>query len=505
MLAQPVTQQGLSVDRAQLAEIGAREINLFAPLVFPEDCYLEFPPYYSALYRDMLASLQKDRVFDKYALGFPRGHSKTLFAKLLCISAIANTTRRFILIVGSTDTRAQDFLADVTTGLDSDNFRAVYGNWREDVRRDTLNVKQFRFNGRTVQIAAIGQGGSLRGLSKDNARPDCIILDDAQTRECADSIGESTNYQKWFYATLLKAKSPTRCTYLYIGNMYKDIKINDLQYTCLMRNLQLSPYWRSYITGAILADGTALWEELQPLKQLLLEYAEDSEAGQGEIFAAEVQNDPTYKPKQTVDRSLLAVRDVHPNELHQGDFIIIDPAGRKRKSDKHAILYGRVFDAVPYAYSIHTEVMTPLQCIEYSIGLALEKGCSVIAAEATAYQETLLYWMELYCQQQNIEGIELVPLQTGRRSKNERILQSFQEANRRELGFTRETLGEWLSYVNLFDPKREDNADDVLDVVAYMPKVVLQYGGLMSIAGEGRVLKHEADDALAADLSPSCF
>lgn len=495
----------LQVDRKELAAMGARELNIFAPLVFPEDCYLAFPPYYCALYRDMLASFRKDRAFDKYALGFPRGHSKTLFAKLLTLSAIANTKLRFILIVGSTDGRAQDFLSDVATGLDSANFRATYGNWREDVKRDTLNVKQFRFNGRTVQIAAIGHGGSLRGLSKDNARPDLIILDDAQTRECAESVTESEAFQKWFQATLLKAKSPIRCTYLYIGNMYRDIKINDLQYTCLMRNLQLSPFWRSYITGAILADGTALWEELQPISQLLTEFAEDTASGHGEIFAAEVQNDPSYKPKLSVDPNALCVRDPYYGELHQGNFIIIDPSGRKRKSDKTAILYGKVFDAIPYAYSVHAEVMTPLQTIEYSVNKALEEGVTVIAAEATAYQETLLYWMEVYCQQQGIEGIELVPLHTGRLSKNERILASFQQANRRELGFTRETCAAWLSYVNLFDAKRIDNVDDVLDVVAYMPKTVLQYGQFMSIAGESTVVKHTIDNALPASQSPSAF
>lgn len=505
-------QVSVGVDRQQLAALAAKELNVLAPLVYPEVCYLPFPDYYRSLYVDMMASFNKERTFDKYALGFPRGHSKTLFAKLLATSAVANTKLRFILIVGANDARAQDFLADVTSGMDEPNFRAVYGNWREDVRRDTLNTKQFMFNGRMVQLAAIGQGGSLRGLSKDNARPDLMILDDAQTRECAESQAESLAYQKWFYATLLKAKSPIRCTYLYIGNMYRDIKISDMQYACLMRNLQLSPHWRSYITGAILADGTALWEDLQPLKQLLLEYQEDTAAGQGEVFAAEVQNDPTYKPKTSVDTSLLRVRDPFEGELHQGDFIIIDPAGRKRKaagakkdSDKTAVLYGRIFDGVPYAYSIHAAVMTPLETIEYAVRLALEKGCSVIGAESTAYQETLLYWMDLYCRQQNIEGIELVELYTGRRSKNERILESFGMANRKEIGFTREAVTLWLSYVTLFDPKRDDNVDDVLDVVWYMQKMYLEYGQHMSIAGESTVVQHQAHDALPASYCSSSF
>lgn len=508
------TQVSIGIDRAQLANLAATELNVLAPLVFPDTCTLAFPDYYRSLYLDMLESFKRERTFDKYALGFPRGHSKTLFAKLLAISAIANTKLRFILVVGSTDSRAQDFLADIMSGMDEPNFRAVYGNWREVKYKDTQNDKQFEFQGRTVQICAIGQGGSLRGLSKDNTRPDLMILDDAQTRECAESIAESTAFQKWFYATLLKAKNPVRCTYLYIGNMYRDIKLTDMQYACLMRNLQLSPFWRSYITGAILADGTALWEELQPKAQLLSEYLEDTAAGQAEVFAAEVQNDPLFKPKSSIDTSKLCVRDPFEGELHQGDFIIIDPAGRKRKgqkkhikkdSDKHAILYGRVFDGVPYAYEVHTELMTPLQCIEFAVGWALKYGCSVIGAESTAYQETLLFWMDLYCRQHSIEGIELVELHTGRQSKNERILESFQQANRREIGFTRSSVALWLSYATLFDPKVDDNVDDVLDVVYYMPKMYLQYSQFMSIAGESTVVQHEAMNALPASYCQSNF
>lgn len=60
-------------------------------------------------------------------------------------------------------------------------------------------------------------------------------------------------------------------------------------------------------------------------------------------------------------------------------------------------------------------------------------------------------------------------------------------ANRKEIGFTREAVTLWLSYVTLFDPKRDDNVDDVLDVVWYMQKMYLEYGQHMSIAGESTV------------------
>lgn len=474
-------------DRNEIRTLAQDELNIFAPLLLPTVCTLPFPDFYRSIYADLLASMRAERSFDKYALGFPRGHCKTAFAKILCSSAIANTGVTFILVVCSNQDRAKDFIKDVCDSLDEPNFRKVYGNWREDIRIDRAELKQFVFQGRPIVIAAAGVGTAVRGFNLANQRPDLILCDDMQTRECAESLGESRALQTYFFATLLKAKSPKRCTFLYIGNMYKDIKLTDLQYTCLLRNLQLNQYWRSYITGAILADRTALWEDLQPLQQLLNEFAQDTAAGHGEVFAAEVLNDPTYKPRTGVMLDKVAIRDPQPSDLHQGNFIIIDPAGRKRKSDRTAILYGELYDAVPYAVNIHAEQMTPLQTVEYAVGLALSKGCTVIAAESTAYQETLLYWMELYCLQQNITGISFCELHTGRRSKNERILSSFQEANRRELGFSREAFAMWLAAVNLFDPLRVDNIDDVLDVVTYMPKCFLLYGQLMAIAGQSTI------------------
>lgn len=471
-------------NRQEVLNLARDELNIFAPLLLPTVCTLPFPDYYRSLYVEIMQSLQKQRTFDKYGLGFPRGHCKTAFAKILLASAIGNTNIHFPLVVCANQDRAKDFIRDVCTSLDEPNFRKVYGNWREDIRVDRAEFKQFMFRGRLVNIAAAGVGTSVRGFNVDNQRPDFILLDDAQTRECAGSIAESKALHEWFFATLLKAKSPKRCTYLYIGNMYRDIKITDQQYTCLLRNLQLSPFWKTYITGAILSDGNALWEDLQPIGQLLDEYAHDYSQGQGEIFAAEVLNDPTYKPKTGLDPSKLRTRDAYEGELHQGNFVIIDPAGRKKNSNNTAVLYGKLFDGIPYAYSIHAEVMTPMRTIEYAVGLALQEGCTVIGVESVAYQETLIYWFELYCENQNIQGLEIVPLSTGRTSKNERILESFKQANAREFGFTREALAIWLAAATAFDALTTNNRDDELDVAGYMPQMVYKYGQLMSIAGQ---------------------
>ena len=76
----------------------------------------------------------------------------------------------------------------------------------------------------------------------------------------------------------------------------------------ILRKLKDNPYWTKFIVGGILADGTSLWEELQPIQQLLLEYQNDVASGNGDIFLAEVLNDETAGLKAGIDLSQNPVR-----------------------------------------------------------------------------------------------------------------------------------------------------------------------------------------------------
>src|SRR5690606_5424671 len=238
---------------------------------------LQFPNFYVWLWGILTGTLSKTRDFSKFALGLPRGHAKTMVIKLLIVYAILFTKKKYILVIGANLAKAQAIVADIADMLDSSNIQAVFGNWRYQIEQDTHSLKKFNFNGRPVILEAAGQGTAIRGAQQKNSRPDMIVLDDAQTKECAESITESTSFQSWLVGTVLKSKSPWGCTFIYIGNMYKDIELVQGTgiYTCMLRNLQKSTEWTSFIIGAILADGTSLWEELYPLEDLLKDFNAD--------------------------------------------------------------------------------------------------------------------------------------------------------------------------------------------------------------------------------------
>lgn len=487
----------------QVRQLAATDLNFFAAMCLPEVCTIPFPPYYCALWTQLTASMRQDRNFDKYALGFPRGHAKTLFVKLLAAYAVLETDLQFVLIVGANQDRAKDILRDVEGILDSAQVRMVYGSWRNDMRTDKAEFKFFEYGGRTRALAAAGQGTSIRGFNVGHMRPDFIVCDDAQTRECAASATEALAYIEWFFGTLLKAKNPKRCTYLYVGNMYRDLKVRPNLHACLLRNLQHSRYWKSFIVGAVLADGRALWEELQPLEQLLAEFEQDASMGQGEIYAAEVLNDPSYKPRTGLDLSKVRIREHVPHELHQGAYIVIDPSGNKTHSDPTAMSYVEVFDGIPCVQRIVEEVLSPSQTVWKALQLALEHGCTLIAIEDVGYQASLQHWFEVICAQQGLYNIQVVPVSTGGEAKNSRILRSFRDIMAGDLQFSREAFAQWSARATAFDPLRKNNVDDVLDVVAYAPKVFLLYGPQLAIPGVATQVPHYA--RIAADACEAAF
>jgi len=503
------------MEMSTVRQLARTNLDFFAALCLPDVCTIPFPPYYHALWAELTASLRKERTFDKYALGFPRGHAKTLFVKLLCTYAILETDLQFVLIVGANQDRAKDILRDVADILDSRQVRAVYGNWREQLATDKAEFKFFRFGTArdtasgsgekpTRALAAAGQGTSIRGFNVGNMRPSFIVCDDAQTRECAASISDSLAYIEWFFGTLLKAKDPVRCTYLYVGNMYRDLKVRPNLFACLLRNLQFSRHWKSFIVGAILADGKALWEALQPLAQLLNEYSQDADMGQGEVFAAEVLNDPSYKPKTGLDTSKIHI---HPPEftlVHQGEFLIIDPSGYKRSSDDTAFAICKAFEGRPHVDKLESAILSPGETIWKALEICMQRGISLIAVENVAYQDTLLYWFEQICMQQEIRGIHVVPVSTGGKVKTSRILRSFQEAMSGDVTFSPEAFAHWAAQAAGFDPMRRNNVDDILDVVAYAPKVFLEYGHLITIPGTGTAVANVSYSP-AADYAASAF
>lgn len=462
-----VTEAAFHTEEVQ--SLAKSSLDFLAGMAMPTVFKYFYPPVFISVWFWLCSFANKTRDFSQLALGLPRGFGKTTLIKLFVLYCILFTNKKFILVISSTATLAENFLSDVIDMLDEPNIKRVFGDWRLGIEKDTQSIKKFGFRGRNIILAGLGAGTSLRGLNLKNERPDVMVFEDIQTRECADSAVQSDTLERWMIGTAMKAKSPLGCLFIFVANMYPTKH-------SLLRKLKQNSSWTKFIAGGILEDGSSLWEDLQPIKQLEAEFKNDLEMGHPEIFYAEVLNDENASANNLIDLSKLLELPYRDGDLPQGNFIVIDPSGQKQGSDHTAIGYFEVYDANPVLKSLVNKQLSPMDTIVHALTLALNNNCRLIAIESVAYQASLCYWFNFVCQQRGIYGIECVEIYPGGYSKNSRILGMLKEYSQGEIFVAPDVRAEVHLQITQWNPLKKDNVDDVLDLLTYARKCIELFG-----------------------------
>lgn len=449
--------QYVSARAEELVATMKADLNTLAQVVMPEVYQFQFPPILLAAW-NWLVSQDAPRTFPKLALGLPRGFAKTTMMKLFVIWIILFSKKQFILIVSATAEHANNFLADVKDMLSHENVRTIFGNWDSNAEKNTENYTKFYFRGRSIILKGVGVGGTARGLNVKHQRPDVIILEDAQTREEANSEKISKDLYTWILGTLGKAKSPFGTMMLFVANMYPTP-------FSILKWIKKDPNWIKFIAAGLQSDLTSLWEDLQPASQLIAEYKADRDAGHPEIFAAEVLNDENVSRNNLIDLEKLPAYPYSDYDVAVYKFVIIDPAGKKKKSDATAIGYFECVDpAKPILKDLRSYVMSPGEQVKEAIELASQYGCYAIGVESVAYQASLLFWIEHFINELQITGMKFFEVPSGRRSKNQGIIEWLRAYRAGDAFVHSNVRSQVHTQILAFDVTRDDNVDDILDV-----------------------------------------
>ena len=467
----------------EVFNLAKTDMDFFAGLALPEVYKYPFPDLYIQLWALVTSTFYKNRDFSRIALGLPRGFAKTLVIKLLILYAILYTPKRFILVLCENEDKGKSILADVEDMLSEDNIRAVFGDWNTSVEANTLIRKKFHFRAKDVILRCAGAGTGIRGISEKFARPDLIIFDDIQSREGSESELQSHQLKTWMTVTAMKAKSPEGCTYLFVANMYPTKG-------SLLKQLKQDPTWIKFIVGGILSDGASLWEDLQPIEQLLAEFKSDLAAGQPEVFYSEVLNDGDASVNTAFDVSSIPPYPFTDHDLSAGAFVVIDPATDKSKADYVAIGGFTIIDGRPVLRKLIEDRLSPGDTIRDAAKMALSIGASLIVIESVAYQYSLKYWTETIFEQLGLHGIQVVDIYPGGTAKNSRILTMFKQlvpsktdlsSQLPDIIIHPDVKGHVTSRIVEFNPLKTNNTDNVLDLLTYAPRVMAEFGSLISI------------------------
>jgi hypothetical protein len=460
------TSANILADQVRIA--AKEDLNFLAGLAMPTTFEYMFPPVLLGAWQLLRIYAGKLKEFPKIALGIPRGHGKTTLLKLYVLYLILFTKVRFILIISATKDLAENVLSDIMDMLDETNIKAAFGAWDVGVETSRTDLKKFPFQGRPIILAAIGVNGSLRGLNIKNERPEVMIFEDAQTKECSESLTQSQALERWMYGTAMKAKSPKGCLFIWCGNMYPGVN-------SILKKIKLQSSWVKFISGAILQDGTALWEDLRSKESLLLEFETDVEAGHPEIFFSEVLNDVETGINTRINFSKFRSWDWEDEELPGGRCLLIDPSTGVVGKDKVAIGIIEYYDETPAIRHVEEEDYSPSQTIQRALLLALQHNIRAVIVEAVAFQATLMHWAQIYMEQYNIRGIMWLPIYPGMKSKNARISIGLKALQAGEIIIHPEARSLIDSQISNWNPLRKNNSDGLLDLVTYAPKILELY------------------------------
>lgn len=444
-------------------------LDFLAAFILTELYEYGYPPILKAMWDLICGSALKAKGKFRFALGIPRGFSKTIMLKLYVVWSVLFTDKQFILIVCATEPHVINFISDVCDMLDHPNIKKLFGDWRAVKTKDTGTLKVFSFRGRNIIIGGIGQGGSPRGFNIKYVRPDLIIMDDIQKREDAPNNEMAQELMVWMLGTLMKACHPRNCTFIFVGNMYP-------YEGCVLRKLKHSKEWLSLITGAITADGNSIWPEHRDIDDLLTELAVDTEQGHPEVFFSEVMNDEEAGTVSGIDVSKIPDCPSHLDVgSAQGGCVIIDPSLGKKKSDDVAIGAVLYFDGLPVLRELAVGKFDPGKTIQTATFLAIKYGMRLIVCEAVGYQETLVYWFGVIFAQIQVKGIEVRTVSPEGMMKNARIRDALKLLLAGKLLLHRDVRSAAIYQITQWNPLKTNNKDDILDVLAYAPKVLNLY------------------------------
>ena len=453
-----------TVDPKEAYERGYTDFNFFAYIAMPDVMLCPFPEHYVAMW-SLVTSRDPDAIGKilRFALGLPRGFAKTTFIKVLVAWLIVYQKVHFVLIVCATDDLAQNLLADISDILGSPNMEAIYGVWATNLVTDTKREKRGQYLGRSFNMVCRGALTSVRGINLQNKRPDFILCDDMQTKENDDSPTESVRLLKWFISTLLKCISPAGDRIVaYLGNMYST--------DCILYKLKENPAWVSMITGAILADGTSLWEDVHSLESILESFFHDESMGQAEEWHAEVMNDPLAAARNLLTQDLPHC----PEDLAllepDGAFLTIDPAGFRDSSDDNVIVGHEIKNGKGYVAETlgGADIEDPEQLVLKALDMAQRIRATVIGVEMVGFQQSLDFWFRKYMKDLGIEGIHLVELKPHNRTKEARIRLFIQDLIRQDYYFLRaEDRSTFMWWAMKYKIGKKDNRDDWLDAPSY--------------------------------------
>jgi hypothetical protein len=134
-----------------------------------------------------------------------------------------------------------------------------------------------------------------------------------------------------------------------------------------------------------------------------------------------------------------------------------------------------VKDTKPILTEVDFGTWTPKEVIKRTLKLALKTNTRLICVESVAYQKTLLFWFNDYCEENGISGFHFMPVSPRNQAKNVRIKKGVIKLTSGEIYVHKDVRSLVVDQYKEWNPLKRNNKDDIIDPIGYIEEVMVTY------------------------------
>jgi hypothetical protein len=479
-----VATESITVDIQQVRLLLKTDAEFFIEFFLADQLDMPVPEFHKEIWLK-LTDQEKERVL----LAIPRDHAKTTLAKLIVVWYWLFTNHRFAVYLSNTAPIAKGACRDIMAYLENPNFIEVFGKVRVHKSDEGQGLWIFDLttaSGQTKRcmLRAIGQGQQMRGINIDNVRPDIAVIDDVEDNENTESESQQKKLDRWMYGPFLKALARKK-KILWLGNM--------LTKTCLLARNSRNAKWNPVVFGCLIKDTVTgllrpLWEGKWTVETLQEDFAEYKSLGLIESWMCEMMNMPGHGENGFTADQINYLPVLTP-DMCRATWITVDPAfGLKAHNDESSIAVHAIPQdgTIPRTVAVVHGRLDDVQLFEEVFALAMYWNAWVWGVEAVAAQRLLITLWNVFLAGKMMTGrVEVVPLMAGRGDpKASRIRAFVSLMHNGEWGIPEGDIDITTQLLE-YDFRLKEQADDIIDSIAYGPMMHEIYSHLILAMSSG--------------------
>ena len=456
----------LSID--EIVELGAVDADFFNHTFFPRT----FKVPSATLHTEVWAALDSNSRMVNLQL--PRDFAKTSILRALMSKRIAYGLAHTILYIGKSEASAIRSISWLRGQLENNRLYTTAFNLKPGKKQQDVELEVWHGTDKyPVWLMASGIGGSIRGINRDDFRPDLIILDDVLSDDNSATQDQREKIEDLIYGAVLQSLAPaTESPDAKLVMLQTPLHQEDASTKALTdlswRSLRFSCWTRETENLAAHAQVSA-WEERYPTATLRQDKKNYAARNRLSVFVREKECKLITPETCSFRSGWLKYYDIAPE--YGAKVLIIDPVPPPSDVQLAKNLHGKDYECLMLMQRTGNDFYIldystnrghdPSWTIAEFFTLVRKHNPQMVVVDAVAYQRTLAWLLRRAMEQQG--RFWAIKEYTDQRSKFQRIVDALNgPASAGHLYCKREMT----EFIEQFGAYKNVSHDDVIECAA---------------------------------------